>query len=375
MKVTSGETIYVRTAGHGPRPVVLLPGNNCSGAEFQALLSAVGESITVRENYTFFAFDYRGSGKSTYVHPIATLEDFARDFSDVVSQDALLQKGAITLVGHSMGFGVAQCMVALDPAKYSGVVSLAGIGTRGVRVAFGGPTAGTDPATGRAYGLGDWADSTSAIAFQQRSWTGPNRTPTTVAATWNFMVFNDILKFDPTRMQAADPTFIGSSTYKDALDDVLTTVYMPESLYASHVFNSTANALEHTNHDGTKVVIPGAGRLAAFRGLKVLLVKAHSDYAAWRGDLVIADSIMQNTKFDLRQAGARVTAILLAAGLGYDHGFPIHHAAETLRLITAFAEEEGELAASRAEAIFGRGAAAVYADAERSWEMEAYGGF
>jgi pimeloyl-ACP methyl ester carboxylesterase len=355
--------------------VVLLPGNNCSGAAFDALLTLVNESEGVREAYTFFALDYRGSGGSSYCRPVDSLEDFARDFADVVSSDPLLRKGGITLVGHSMGFGVAQCMVALDPSRYAGVISLAGIGTRGVRVIFAGNTVGTDPVSGKRYVPGDWADSISAIAFQQRAWTGEQCTPETVAATWNMIVFNDVLKFDPVHLKVTDPTYLDDPRYRDALADVLTTVYMPESLYVSHFFNSTATALQHSNQDGTAVVIPGIDRLHAFEGLKVLLVKAETDRLGWRGDLVIADSITQNTKYDLRRAGARVTAVMLRPDAGYDHGFPIHHPKETLRLIAAFVESASELSAPQLESIFGKGNATVYASKETDWERDVYGGF
>jgi len=375
VQVSSGETIHVRTTGRGPTPVVLLAGNNCSGAAFGALLAEVEADHAVRDRYTFFAPDYRGSGRSSYRSRVASLEDFARDMADVVSSDPLLRKGRVTLVGHSMGFGVAQCMVALDPTRYSGVVSLAGIGTRGVRVLFAGATVGTDPATGKEYAPGDWADSVHAVAFQQRSWMGERRTLEVVAATWNMIVYNDVLKYDLARLQPTDSAYLNDPGYPPPIADVLTTVYMPESLYAAHRYNATATALGHTNHDGSQVVIPGTDRLAGFRGQKVLLVKAQTDRIAWRGDLVIADSITQNTKYDLRRAGARVTAVLLRPDLGYDHGFPIHHPRETLRLLTAFVETPSELTAEALEPIFGQGSFALYPDHETRWERETYGGF
>lgn len=375
IQVTSGETINVRRAGHGTAPVVLLAGNNCSGGAFDALLALVAADEDVARKYSFFAFDYRGSGGSSYHHRVESLEDFARDFADVVAGDPLLRKGNITLVGHSMGFGVAQCMVALAPSRYSGVISLAGIGTRGVRVIFVGATVGTDPESGKLWIHGDWAESIGAVAFQQRSWTGKNRTPETVAAMWNMIVYNDILKFDLATLRVTDPAYLSDPGYERSIADVLTTTYMPESLYVSHRYNATAKALEHTNHDGTKVVIPGTDRLSGFLGKNVLLVKAQTDRSAWRGDLVIADSITQNTKYDLRRAGARVTAVMLKAGIGYDHGFPIHHPKETLQLITAFIKASSELSSAQVEPIFGQGNAVIYSDKETEWEREAFGGF
>lgn len=375
VRVSSGETIGLRRVGRGPKAIVLLAGNNCSGAAFGALLDLVASQSDACDRYTFYALDYRGSGRSTYHKSIASLDDFASDFDDVMNSDSLLRKGNVTLVGHSMGFGVALCMVARSRAKVSGLVSLAGIGTRGVRVIFAGNTVGTDPQTGRRYVLGDWADSPRAVAFQQRFWGGESRTLGAVAAAWNLVVFNDILAYDLETMSVGDPAFLEAPSYDAVLADVLNTTYMPESLYASHMFNSTAGLLSHTNQDGTLVTIQGVDRLGAMDGLDVLLVKAQTDRLAWRGDLVIADSITQNTKYDLRAAGASATAVILKPGTGYDHGFPIHHPAETLQIITRFVEKAGRLDGEDAEAIFGSGVAVVYSSDERTWEREAYGGF
>lgn len=371
----SGETIHLRTAGRGSTPVVLLPGNNCSGASFAALLSLVEQRADVRDAYTFYALDYRGSGGSSYHRPVTALDDFAADFADVLSSDPLLRKGNITLVGHSMGFGVAQLLVDLLPDKISGVISLAGIGTRGVRVLFAGSTVGTDPATGRAYRTGDWADSVSAVAFQQRAWGGENRTAEHVRPIWNAAVFNDVLKVSPGGAGIANPAYLDDPGYEAVIADVLDTLYMPESLYACHRFNASKTTVSHTNRDGTVVVIPGSDRLGAFAGKSVLLVKGETARAMWRGDLVIDDSITQNTKADLREAGARVTVVVLDPGTGYDHGFPIHHPSETLSLITAFVESGGAPGAERLDEIFGRGTYARYGDGETAWEREAYGGF
>ena len=355
--------------------MVFLAGNNCSGRSFQPLLDWVAGSEAVADDYTVYAFDYRGSGGSSYEQPIGSLDDFARDFTDVIAGVPALAEGGIILVGHSMGFGVAQRMVDLDPSKYRGVVSLAGIGTRGVRVLFAGATTGTDPISGKTYAGGDWSDSLEAIVFHQRSWFGENRTADRVATVWNMVVFNDILKVDPTNGRATQPAYLDDPGYQNAIDDVLSIRYMPQSLDASHRFNGTAQTLSHTNQDGTVVSIPGEDRLSSFAGMPVLLVKATTNRATWRGDLVIDDSITQNTKYDLKTAGARVTALLLDSDRGYDHGFPIHHPAETMRLVSAFAESLGEPTRESLDAVFGAGTYEVYSDEETSWEREAYGGF
>ncbi|MEW5826912.1 MAG: alpha/beta hydrolase [Candidatus Bipolaricaulota bacterium] len=375
VRVSSGEAIGVLRVGRGDEAVVLLAGNNCSGEAFRELLCRVAARADVYNRYTFYALDYRGSGRSTYHHPITSLDDFAADFAEVIESDSCLRRGDLTLVGHSMGFGVAQCLAVRSRASVSRLISLAGIGTRGVRVMFSPTTGGTDPQTGKHYALGDWADSIDAVAFQQRSLWGEQRSPEDMAAAWNLVVFNEVLAYDLARMSVGDPAYLETPAYRAVLEDVQKTQYMPESLYASHMFNFAAETLSHRNQDGAVVTLPGADRLDALAGLDVLLVKAETDRLRWRGDLVIADSITQNTKYDLRVAGANVTAVMLKSGRGYDHGFPIHRPAETLQLITAFVEA-GTMDRSAAAAIFGSDdVAVVYSTDERDWERETYGGF
>jgi len=374
-KLSNGERIYVRVAGHGPTPVILLPGNNTSGTVFEALLSFVKAIDEVNDAYTFYAFDYRGSGRSSYHNKITSLEDFARDFNEIVQRDEKLSKGGIVLIGYSMGFGVAQEMVHLDPTKYEYVISLAGMGTRGIRVPFAPENAGTDPKTGKTYQPGDWVDSLSATAFHQRSWQGENRTYANVKSMWNMLVFNDVLKYSLANLKPTKEDFTKTPFYEESLRDVLSVEYMPESLYASHMFNASFETIRHTNSDGTEVIIPGTGRISAFKDKKVLLVKARTDYMHWRGDLVVMDQVVQNTKYDLKQAGAHVEALIFEPDRGFDHGFPIDHPLETLKIIRAFVEGGGTLKEDTLDHILGTGNYTLYSHEETSWEMKVYGGF
>jgi len=375
VELGNGERIYVRVAGHGSKPVLLLPGNNTSGAVFEALLSFVKAIDEVNDAYTFYAFDYRGSGQSSYHSKITSLEDFARDFNEIVQRDEKLSKGGIVLVGYSMGFGVAQEMVYLDPTKYDYVISLAGIGTKGVRVPFTPENAGTDPKTGKTYQSGDWVDSLSATVFHQRSWQGENRTYANVKSMWNMLVFNDVLKYSLANLKPTEEDFTKTPFYEDSLRDVLSVEYMPESLYASHMFNASFVTIRHANSDGTEVVIPCTGKISAFKGKKVLLVKARTDYMHWRGDLVVMDQVVQNTKYDLKQAGAHVEALIFEPNKGFDHGFPIDHPLETLKIICAFVEGRGTLKEDTLDHILGTDNYTFYPHEETSWEMKAYGGF
>ena len=195
------ESIYVRKVGHGAQTIVLIPGNNTSGAVFEGMLDVFRADMELNDAYTVYTFDYRGSGYSSYNTKIKSLKDFASDFNNVMNEISGFPTSGVTLVGYSLGFGVAQEMVISNPGRYTNVVSLTGIGTRGIRVSFNAGQAGAD-STGHVWANGDWVeisnDSNGEIAteFQQRSWQGVNRTLPNIEATWNAVVYNDILKYN-----------------------------------------------------------------------------------------------------------------------------------------------------------------------------------
>jgi pimeloyl-ACP methyl ester carboxylesterase len=379
------ESIYVRKAGHGPKTIVLIPGNNTSGAAFDGMMGVFRSVDSLNDAYTVYTFDYRGSGKSSYNRKITSLKDFAVDFEKVMNKISNFPTSGVTLVGYSMGFGAALEMVIANPGRYAAVVSLAGIGTRGVRVGFNAGQAGTD-AAGHPWANGDWVTVTSDAAglagteFQQRSWQGDQRTYANVQATWDAVVYNDVLKYDISKAftpaAVTDPTFRASPNYSNSLLDGFTIQYMPESLYYSHKFNvSPVNVIKPApNADGSVVTIPGDGRLGAlFNGKRAMLVKATTDFAAWRGDQVIYDNYTATSKYDLKRAGANVTAVMINPDQGFDHGFPVARPLETVRLIDAFIK--GELSATSAASALGGAGVTVYPGAETAWETNTFTGF
>ncbi len=379
------ESIYVRKVGHGPQTIVLVPGNNTSGAIFQGILDVFRADMALNDAYTVYTFDYRGSGYSSYNKKITGLKDFAADFEKVMNTITGFPTSGVTLVGYSMGFGVGLEMLIANPARYANVVSLTGIGTRGVRVSFNAATAGTD-STGKAWANGDWVEITndsagmSATALQQASWQGDNRTFSTIQSTWNFVVFEDILKYDITKYglptAVTDPTFTTTLEYTNALLDGLTIQYMPESLYYAHKFNvSTFDVVAPAkNSDGVTVTIPGDKRLGTIlTGKKAMLVKAHTDFANWRGDQVIYDNYTATTKYDLKQAGATVDAVIINPNQGYDHGFPVAHPLQVVRLIDTFIK--GTLSATTASTALSGTTLTLYPNSETIWETSVFTGF
>lgn len=379
------ESIYVRKVGHGRKVIVLIPGNNTSGATFDGILGVFRAVDALNDAYTVYAFDYRGSGRSSYNRKITSLKDFAVDFDKVMNKIGDFPTSGVTLVGYSMGFGVALEMVIANPGRYANVVSLAGIGTRGIRVGFNAGQAGTD-AAGHTWASGDWvtvasdAAGLAGTAFQQRSWQGEQRTYANVQATWDAVVYNDVLKYDIgkafTPAAVTDPTFRASPNYGASLLDGFTIQYMPESLYYAHKFNvSPVNVVKPApNADGSVVTIAGDGRLGTLMGGKrAMLVKASTDLAGWRGDQVIYDNYTATSKYDLKRAGANVTAVMINPNQGFDHGFPVARPLETVRLIDAFIK--GDVSVPAAANALGGAGVAVYPNRETAWETDTFTGF
>lgn len=340
------ESIYVRKIGNGDNTIVLLPGNNSSGLIFDGMLNLFRAVDALNDQYTVYTFDYRGSGQSSYNEKITSLGVFANDFEEVMLSIDDFPTENVTLVGYSMGFAVALEMTILNPSRYSKLVGIAPVGTRGVRVIFDANTAGTD-SLGNVWQAGDAAsisDDTAGIvatAFQQRSWQGENRTFNNVQFTWDLVVFNDILKINPLDFSMGEEAFKSQPNYMSTINDVLNVQYMPESLYYTHKFNvSSLSGGSFSNSSGETVEISGDDRLASSMvGIDVLLIKAETDYLNWRGDLVITDNIIASTKYDLKQAGANTTAVLIDADYGYDHGLAVAKSANLVNVIDAFVND------------------------------------
>lgn len=374
------ESIYVRKIGNGSKTIVLIPGNNTSGLTFEPMLDYFRSVESLNTTYTVYTFDYRGSGNSSYNKEITSLATFAADFEKVMNTIPNFPTSGVTLVGYSLGHGVALEMIIANPGRYSNLIGIAPIGTRGVRVGFNAYSAGADP-NGNVWQVNDWitvsndAVGLTATEFQQRAWQGTNRTYNGVKAVWDMVVYNDVLKYNINTFTYTDPTgFATSANYSNSLMDGLKVQYMPESLYYAHKFNVSSTDTSNTNANGTVVRIAGDGRLATkMTGKRALLVKAVTDFAAWRGDQVIYDNYIATSKFDLKRAGATTTAIMINANQGFDHGFPVAKPYETIKLIDSFIKGTLTDAAS-ASAVLGS-TVTYYDNAETTFETNNFTGF
>ncbi|MDI9350292.1 MAG: alpha/beta hydrolase [Candidatus Symbiobacter sp.] len=340
------EKIRYRSLGNGKKIIFFVPGNNTTGAAYVELMQEFAALPEFLTEYTIIVPDYRGSGESTYHQPITSLRDFAHDFDQLLSS-YLAERGwsarqSVNLVGYSMGFGVALEMMMINPSRYGDLVGLTGIGTRGYRLKFNAQSAGFDGT--KTWQPGDYVPNhedqigLAAAAFNQRAWQGPQRTVLSVKMLWDMTVFNDVLQYHLGTLTPTHFEFTFSPTYSAILREEFNIKFMPNSIYGCHKFNiSDHNDGEHINGDGHKVIRAGDGRLsknpAIWRGKNILLVKAKTDYANWRGDLVITDESFAHSREDLHEVGAVVTSVMIAPGQGYDHGFPLAKPSATASLI------------------------------------------
>ncbi len=340
------EHIHFRKVGYGKHLLVLIPGNNTSGAVYNAFLNQFRAQHRLQKEFTALAFDYRGSGNSSYNQAITSLADFAHDFHKALNSFDDIHSYKRSIVAYSMGFAVAMELVNIAPKDYHSLIGLAPVGTRGNRVTFSEKTAGKDN-NGKIWRAGDWVpvhDDTqefSATRFQQRFWQGQQRTFQNIKNTWDALVFNDALKYNLLEGKAELIDLHTSPAYLNALEDCLSIQYMPASLFFTHTFNiSGADLPSKINSDGSQQRIPTRNKMAAFKGKNILLVKAQSDGQKWRGDMVIDDHSFFQTAQDLAKAQATVQTVLINAGQGYDHGLTITHPSELSELIHQYLTEK-----------------------------------
>lgn len=124
MEVTlsNGETIFYQKRDGGEDTLLLLHGNLASSEQWDLLI----EQLPL--NYTIYAPDLRGYGKSTYNNPIKTFNDFALDIKLFCDE---LNLNTVHLMGWSNGGGVAMQFAANYPTRVDKLILLASLSTRG----------------------------------------------------------------------------------------------------------------------------------------------------------------------------------------------------------------------------------------------------
>ncbi len=126
-----GETLSYCAAGTGPKTVFLIHGNGASSLHFLPFLQRLPEDCKA------YALDLRGFGESSYCSRIRSLQDFSDDLLSLIHH---VGQNDFTLVGWSLGGGVAMQFALDHPGYASRLVLISSIPH------FGIPFAKNDPA-------------------------------------------------------------------------------------------------------------------------------------------------------------------------------------------------------------------------------------
>ncbi|MDM5155488.1 alpha/beta hydrolase [Bacillus sp. DX1.1] len=123
VSLSNGETIAYQEVGEqNTEIIVLIHGNMTSSQHWDLVIERL------EKKYHIYALDLRGFGQSTYHKSIDSLQEFAGDVKLVV--DALQLK-KFSLMGWSMGGGVAMEFTASYPALVEKLILVESVGMKG----------------------------------------------------------------------------------------------------------------------------------------------------------------------------------------------------------------------------------------------------
>ncbi|WP_369903520.1 alpha/beta fold hydrolase [Bacillus manliponensis] len=122
----NGEKIAYQQAGvRSGKVLVLIHGNMTSSQHWDLAIEQL------QDEYHIYAVDLRGFGQSTYHTPIDSLQDFAEDVKMVVDE---LQLRSFSLMGWSMGGGVAMEFATLYPSFVEKLILVESVGMKGYQL-------------------------------------------------------------------------------------------------------------------------------------------------------------------------------------------------------------------------------------------------
>ncbi|KEK23256.1 3-oxoadipate enol-lactonase [Bacillus gaemokensis] len=123
VSLSNGETIAYQEVGRKNREIlVLIHGNMTSSQHWDLAIEKF------QDQYHIYAIDLRGFGQSSYHKPIDSLQDFADDLKLFIDE---LQLKKFTLMGWSMGGGVAMEFTACYPDHVEKLILVESVGMKG----------------------------------------------------------------------------------------------------------------------------------------------------------------------------------------------------------------------------------------------------
>ncbi|MED0972793.1 alpha/beta hydrolase [Bacillus paramycoides] len=123
VSLSNGETIAYQEVGRQNKEIlVLIHGNMTSSQHWDLVIEQL------QDQYHIYAVDLRGFGQSTYNKSIDSLQDFAEDVKLFTDQ---LKLETFSLMGWSMGGGVAMEFTASHPTFVEKLILVESVGMKG----------------------------------------------------------------------------------------------------------------------------------------------------------------------------------------------------------------------------------------------------
>lgn len=122
VNLSNGETIGYRKSGHGDKVLILVHGNMSTSKHWDTVMESMPQE------YTTYALDLRGFGKSTYNTPVNSLRDFSEDLKLFVDKMNLEK---FYLAGWSTGGGIAMHFAIDYPEYLEKLILVESVGIKG----------------------------------------------------------------------------------------------------------------------------------------------------------------------------------------------------------------------------------------------------
>ncbi|MDZ5610094.1 alpha/beta hydrolase [Bacillus pseudomycoides] len=243
VSLSNGETIAYQEVGRRNKEIlILIHGNMTSSQHWDLVIEKL------QDEYHIYAIDLRGFGKSTYNKPIDSLQDFADDVKLFIDE---LQLTKFSLMGWSMGGGVAMEFAASHPEFVENLILVESVGMKGYPI-FKKDINGQPIASTLLKTKEEIAQDPVQIAPVLDAIKNMNKLY--YRTVWDLLIYTHN-KPDPER-------------YEKYLDDMLTQRNFVDVNYALITFNIS------DEHNG---VVPGNGHIHRLR-VPTLVVQGDRDY-------------------------------------------------------------------------------------------------
>jgi pimeloyl-ACP methyl ester carboxylesterase len=261
VQLPNGETIGYRESGSGASVLILIHGNMTSSRHLEPLL------VNFPPEFRLIAIDLPGFGNSSYKNQVSSLRDLSETVRLFADQFHLTR---FSLLGWSMGGGVAMQLTSDYPERVKRLILLGSIGVKGHQLLRkdkdGSPIPGDFLKTREEIASDPIQAAPVLNAFR-------NRDKGFLRKVWDFLIY--------THNKPAD------EDYQEYLEDILTQRNYVDIYFAMARFN-----ISHQNNgvvDGTGAVDKIAAPTLVIQGDRDLIIPLQTAFE-------IGSSIGSNAK-------------------------------------------------------------------------------